>query len=49
MKLRAHLFRMWYWLGGLRRPCRWYGCSRDWPEMERCWSCGRHLPLDSDQ
>lgn len=38
--------RIWWLLGGLRWPCRWWGCSRDWPEMEQCQYCGKFMPLE---
>lgn len=38
--------RALWWLGGTRYVCRWVGCSRDWPEMERCQHCNRFLPLE---
>ncbi len=28
--------------------CRRFGCSRDWPQMETCSRCGKHLPLDEE-
>ena len=46
--MRATLLRTLYLLGGLVFPCRWWGCSRDWPEMERCGYCDRHMPLDGE-
>lgn len=45
-RIKRALARAWWLLDGFRWPCRWWGCSRDWPEMEKCWSCGRHVPLD---
>ncbi|UEW68350.1 hypothetical protein [Xanthomonas phage JUN5] len=46
--IRAAAIRALFLLGGLVYPCRWWGCSRDWPEMETCGRCGRHMPLDGE-
>lgn len=32
------------WLAKL--GCRWFGHSRDWPEMERCCRCGAPMALE---
>lgn len=32
-----------------RAACQRFGCGRDWPEMETCWRCGRHIPLDEKE